>query len=176
MDAIFLSVLTLKCYTCADSTDTDCMKETNCQASELYCKTVENGVYSCVVCFHFDWIDFFNSRISIYWETKIKYISVRGSWISHFMRIFLFFRRSHHLSDMRTDVWWKSWHKLLQWRPLLRLRTLLSIPFQALFNQDTENKSLWFILSKFCDYHLSKSSYFLRWKHVEFEFHVFQIY
>lgn len=89
---------------------------------------------------------------------------------------FCFFRRSHQLSDMRTDVRWKSWHELLRGRLLLRRRTSLSIPFQALFNQDAENKSLWCILSKFWDYLLSKSSHVLWWKHVEFEFHVFQIY
>lgn len=55
MDVVILSVLTLTCYTCSSSSDTACVNETECQPAETYCKTVENGAYSCVVCFNLDY-------------------------------------------------------------------------------------------------------------------------
>ncbi|KAG8002172.1 hypothetical protein GBF38_012552 [Nibea albiflora] len=36
-------VLTLRCYTCDGTDESDCKTETDCPASAQYCKTVERG-------------------------------------------------------------------------------------------------------------------------------------
>lgn len=127
-----------------------------------------------IFCFHFD-LFFFYSHI--YWETKIKYISARGSWISNFTWTYFCFSdgtitsrtcaetcddSQHGISCCDENLCWGWGHRSAFLFRLCSIRTL--------------RINLYDLFSKFCDYHLSKSSYFLRWKHVEFEFHVFQIY
>lgn len=137
---VFLSVLTLTCYTCENDNDQTCKIETDCPTTAQYCKTFKKGMWDL---FLYDWI-----CASACMETATE---VQSDWSS----LHLFLCRRCTLSNVRGILRWGLLHNLLPGELVLPLRRRSSCnnPIQSV-----KLMELIWMWSKMICFHVTKLS------------------